>query len=435
MALHELYPEAPVFTAFVDFAALGSHADRFANWDLRTTWLSRVPLITKLYSPLRLLAPWAFRSLDLSIFDVVISSSNAYHAKSVRVPNGKHICYCHTPPRSLWGYTTQTNWQKRWWTRVPGELINHFLRVVDVVAAQEVDVFLANSTETQRRITKFYRRDSQVVYPPVGLERQVEVENEKGKGEKQQQTATPHSSHPTPQSSPPYFLYVNRLAWAKHPELAVQACSKLQIPLKVVGTGALLPALQAKAGPSIEFLGTVPDEQLVELYRGAEALLYPVEDEDFGIVPVEAMQQGCPVIAHYSGGPRETVVGVENQVKGQGEKGKGEKQQQTVNSNQLKVDSSQEKGVGSSSYRVAQETSTTHQAPASSHSPHPTLKSSPTGLFFTDLSVVGLQSALKDFQRHRFDRAAIGRYAQSQFGHHRFAAKIDNIVMTSFQQK
>lgn len=285
IALHDLFPEAPVYTAFVNRRAMGKHWQLFADWDIRTTWMARLPGITKLFSPLRFLADTAFADLDLSEFDIVISSSNAYMAKAVQVPNGKHFCYCHTPPRALYGYSTKSNWRQRWWTRWGGEILNHYMRMVDYRVAQQVDQFIANSKETQRRIEKFYRRDSVVVYPPV-----------------QVPAAVPSSTKRD------YYLYVNRLALAKHPELAVQAATQLKLPLKVAGTGPMLEQLKLMAGPTVEFLGSVTDQALGELYAGAKALLYPVEDEDFGIVPVEAMGYGVPVIAHNSGGPRETIV-------------------------------------------------------------------------------------------------------------------------------
>jgi len=284
-ALHELYPQAPVFTAFVDRARLGIHWQRFATWDIRTTWLTKIPGYKLLYSPLRIWAPNYFKALDLSAYDVVISSSNAYFAKAVRVPHGKHICYCHTPARSLYGYTTTNHWQANPLTRVCGGLINHYLRVVDYYVAQDVDFFIANSRETARRIEKFYRRDSTIIYPPVHVPNQPPSTNKRS-----------------------YYLYVNRLALAKHPELAVQVCTEQKLSLKVVGEGSMLAGLRALAGPTIEFCRAVSDGELNQLYAGAKALLYPVEDEDFGIVPVEAMAHGVPVIAHDSGGPRETII-------------------------------------------------------------------------------------------------------------------------------
>lgn len=291
-ALHELYPDAPVYVGFVDWNSLGIHAERFKDWEIRETWIRRLPFYKKLYSPFRIFAPKAFASLDLSAYDVVISSSNAYFAKAVHVPNGKHLCYCHTPPRALYGYSTMSNWKANPVTRVIGAIMNHFLRVVDFNVAQKVDVFIANSQETARRIEKFYRRHSTVINPPVAMA----------------DWTAQQAIRPTPLVERQYFLYVNRLALAKHPELAVQACSQLGVPLKVVGEGKMLARLKELAGPTIEFLGGVDDEALRELYAGAKALLYPVEDEDFGIVPVEAMAFGTPVIAHNSGGPRETVI-------------------------------------------------------------------------------------------------------------------------------
>lgn len=295
-ALHQLYPDAPLYVAFTDPAAMGAHWSRFADWQIHQSWLARVPLIRRLFSPLRLLAPAAFASLDLSAYDVVISSSNAYFAKAVRVkPPAVHLCYCHTPPRSLYGYSTMTDWEKNKVTKLFGTLINHVCRVVDARLVPGVDVFIANSQEVQRRIWKFYRREAVVIHPPVRVPAQLPARP------RRTGTAAPSG----------YFLYVNRLAFAKHPELAVQAATQLQLPLKVVGSGKILPQLQAMAGPTVEFLGSVGDDQLAQLYAGARALLYPVEDEDFGIVPVEAMGYGVPVIAHRSGGPVETIVDLE----------------------------------------------------------------------------------------------------------------------------
>ena len=284
-ALHELFPEAPVYVAFKNEAALGRHWERFKDWNIKESWLTKIPFYKQLFSPLRIFAANYFSAFDLAGYDVVISSSNAYLAKAVRVPNGVHICYCHTPPRALYGYSTMSNWKANPITRLVGTLINHYLRVVDVKVAQQVDFFIANSEETAKRITKFYRRDSQIIYPPVNVPAQA-PRNLAGE----------------------YYLYVNRLALAKHPEIAVQAATELQLPLKVVGTGTMMEKLKRLAGPTVEFLGAVSDEQLNELYADAKALLYPVEDEDFGIVPVEAMGHGVPVIAHRSGGPQETII-------------------------------------------------------------------------------------------------------------------------------
>ncbi len=293
-ALHQLYPEAPVYVAFVDWGALGDHAQRFRSWDIHETWMAHIPFIKKLYSPLRVIADKAFASLDLSAYDVVISSSNAYFAKAVRAPHGIHICYCHTPPRSLYGYTTMTNWKANPVTHFFGTLINHYCRVIDFYMAQKVTYFIANSKETARRITKFYRRDSTVIYPPVELPSLSVIPAKAG--------IQKNSVHQG------YYLYVNRLSFSKHPEIAVAAANKLQLSLKVVGTGAMLSGLRELAGPTVDFLGSISDEELAAVYSGAIALVYPVADEDFGIVPVEAMQYGLPVIAHRSGGPMETII-------------------------------------------------------------------------------------------------------------------------------
>jgi glycosyltransferase involved in cell wall biosynthesis len=297
VALHDIFPDAPLYTAFVDRQALGSHWARFSGWVIHESWLTRIPGYRRWYSPLRIWAVSYFRSFDFSEYDVVISSSNAYFAKAVRVPaSAVHLCYCHTPARSLYGYATTHTLHGSRFLKMIGSLINHILRVQDVRIAQDVDVFIANSQETQRRIAKFYRRGSIVIPPPVGWQ-QAES------GDAASKAISPPDTAPKE-----YYLYVNRLEYAKHPELAVAACTELELPLIVVGRGSLESKLKAMAGPTVRFVGAVDDVELQQWYSGATALLYPVEDEDFGIVPVEAMQAGVPVIAHRSGGPLETIT-------------------------------------------------------------------------------------------------------------------------------
>lgn len=286
-AMHEMWPEAPIYTAFLDKKGLGSHWKRMKSWDIRTSWGQRIPGLRQLQSPLRFLAPSYFWHFDLSKYEVVISSTNAYFAKAVNVSKGVHICYCHTPARSLYGYPTRMNWKNNFFVYVYGSLINHYLRMVDWRVAQKVDYFVANSREVQGRIRKFYRRESKVIYPPVKLannkERNVISKNN-------------------------YYLYVGKLAVAKHVDLAVMACRKLKRRLLVVGSGRELRELGKISSNKTKFLGNVDDGELSKLYAGCKAVIFPAEEEDFGIVPVEAMSFGKPVIAHRSGGVIETVI-------------------------------------------------------------------------------------------------------------------------------
>jgi hypothetical protein len=228
-AMHEIWPDAPIYTAFVDYNKLGPHAERIKKWDIRTSWVQKVWPVKKLHSPLRFITPWVWRYFDFSEYDVVITSSAWYIPRGIithrsassavfvqkqvlrqlarmrlmldrtlpilglqsplsrsRLADSAkvfsqttaelaerkpiHICYMHTPPRHLYGYETASKWKKYWLVRVYGELINHFLRIYDYNTARRVDFFIANSKETQRRINKFYRRESTVIYPPVETE-------------------------------------------------------------------------------------------------------------------------------------------------------------------------------------------------------------------------------------------------------------------------
>ncbi len=284
-AIHEIYPEAPLYTAFYNPAGLGPHKERFKNWEIHTSRGKFLPFWKRLMSPYRILAPWMFGGFDLAKYDVIISSTSTYFANTIKTKKGQVlISYCHTPPRYLYGYPTATDWKKYWWGRVAGETANFFLRMMDFDTAQKVDYFVANSKETQRRIQKFYRKDSTVIYPPVDVDGAVEPQ----KGE--------------------YFLVVSRLDLAKRIDLAIEACNRLKLPLKIIGQGKQEEYLKSIVGKTVEFVGEASDEEKWKAYSQAKALIFTARHEDFGIVPLEAMAAGKPVIALREGGVMESVV-------------------------------------------------------------------------------------------------------------------------------
>ncbi len=324
LALSEIWPDAPIYTAFY---REGSTAyERFKKKKIVTSWAQNVPFFaSKLHSPLRFLAPLIWNSFsakggsssgrDFSKFDVVISSSSwyvtkgfggsgrrpdlsrsKYRGQGLALAKPLEICYCHTPPRYLYGYPTAHS-QKHPLVKVYAAIVNHFMRVYDFEAAQRVDWFIANSCEVQSRIKKFYRRDSTVIYPPVevsSFQRPETRDQVKKTGRGKLETG--------------YFLVVSRLVGAKNVDLAVEVCSNLKLNLKVVGTGRERGKLESMAGETVEFVGDVDDDKLVGLYQNCRALIFPASQEDFGIVPVEAMAAGKPVIALAEGGVLESVI-------------------------------------------------------------------------------------------------------------------------------
>ena len=170
--LCELYPDAPIYTAFYKKNSLGWK--HFKNRKIFASWAQNIPFFaTRLHSPLRFLAPWIWGSFDFSKYDVVITSASWYITKGViksKDTKTIEICYCHTPPRWLYGYRTSVEWQRFWPIKLYGMMVGHFMRMYDFQAAQRVDYFIANSEEVAARIKKFYRRDAKVIYPPVSLE-------------------------------------------------------------------------------------------------------------------------------------------------------------------------------------------------------------------------------------------------------------------------
>ncbi len=315
-ALHEIFPDAPVFTSVYMPSFLGPHRERFKSWDIRTSFLQYIPFKQKLISPFRLLSPWVFRQFDLSGYDlVIVSATGAYFPNAVRkklnnlelkTKNDKEaiiICYCHTPPRYLYGYATARDWKRHRIFAILGGIVNHFLRMVDFEVSKNVDYYIANSEEVASRIEKFYRRKAAVIYPPVEIVNSKQIQNLKSEIQNIK-----------------YYLTGGRLARAKHTDLIIQVCEELGIPLKVFGRGfggyesKVFKSSSRKSSSlqvfksKVEFLGEVSDEEKFELMRNARVFIFAGEDEDFGIVPVEAMGAGTPVIAYKSGGVRETVV-------------------------------------------------------------------------------------------------------------------------------
>jgi glycosyltransferase involved in cell wall biosynthesis len=282
-AFQAIWPEAPTFTLRYDPATMGQ---AFGHKDIRTSFLERIPLARRKFRWLLPLMPMATESYDLSGFDVVISNSSAFSKGVITSPHAIHICYCHTPTRYLWSdsgsYVEELRAPKFVKSLLPWLL--HKLRTWDQLAADRVDHFIANSETVERRIQKYYRRDAQVIYPPVDIDRFAISAGPKN-----------------------YFLTGGRLVAYKRFDIVVDAFTKLGKPLKIFGNGPELADLKRRAGKNIEFVGRVSDDERARLFANAIAFINP-QEEDFGITPVESMASGRPVIAYRRGGALETVI-------------------------------------------------------------------------------------------------------------------------------
>lgn len=298
--LGDIFPEADIYTTLYHPASFGPHRSRLTKkWRgrIHQSFFKYIPFAHKLISPLRFISPLAFRSFDFSRYDLVITSATgAYFPNSLNKKTAKLICYCHTPPRYLYGLVTARQLDSFFYrlVNVPLQFVLHFYRLFDFTYAQNVDQYIANSATTAARIQKFYRRDSVVINPPVDLPI----------------LKSPPSSRGDTHRVGGFFLTGGRLAFAKRYDIAIQACNRLKLPLKVFGRdfAGFEAKLKNISGPTVEFLGEISNEKRYQLMSEAKAFIFCSDNEDFGIIPVEAMSAGCPVIGYKSGGVTETVV-------------------------------------------------------------------------------------------------------------------------------
>lgn len=275
-----MFPGAPVFTSLYNPARLPAEMH---GWDVRTSFLQRIPFAKERYQTFMPLMPLAFESFDFREFDLVITTNHACAKGIITRPGTLNLCYCYTPCRYIWDlYQDYTEDHPLRPLIAP---VAHWLRMWDRLAADRVDHFVAISQEVAGRIWKHYRRESEVIYPPVSVDRFV----------------------PTGKPPEDFYLVVSRLVAYKRVDLAIDACNRLGRRLVIVGDGPERARLESKAGSKVTFLGRRSDEEIADLYARCRALLFPGH-EDFGITPVEAQSAGRPVIAYAKGGALETVI-------------------------------------------------------------------------------------------------------------------------------
>ena len=281
--LCEMFPDADIFTHVVDRSKL---SDTLNRHKIETTFISKLPFATSQYQKYLPFMPRALEELDLTGYDLVISSESGPAKGVITSPDAFHLCYCHSPMRYIWDLYPHYYGSAGFLARQVFPGIAHRLRTWDVTSAARVDQFVANSNFVARRIRKFYRRDSEVVFPPVAVSEFAKA-----------RTDAPGD----------FYLAAGELVGYKRFDLVVDAFTKLGKPLIVVGDGEQKKDLERRAGPNVEFAGRVGFSELKQHFGACKALVFPGE-EDFGMIPVEVMAAGRPVIAYGKGGALDTVA-------------------------------------------------------------------------------------------------------------------------------
>ncbi|EKD46930.1 MAG: hypothetical protein ACD_67C00013G0004 [uncultured bacterium] len=276
--LCELYPYAPIYTILHNKEAMHGV---FEDKRIYTSYLQKFPFAQKWHRIFPLLMPPAIEQFDFSKYDVVVSDSSSYAKGIITNPDTLHICYMHTPMRYAWD-DCQKYTQDFYFPRFIKKFIPfamNYIRIWDKVSADRVDTFIANSNFVARRIRKYYHKDSIVIHPPVD---------------------TKSFSIRKSQTDEKYFLMVGRLIAYKRHDIAIKAFNELKLPLKIIGRGPEIERLKKISGPTIEFLSRVDDEELKQYYADCQAVVFP-QEEDFGIVAIEALASGKPLIAFRGG--------------------------------------------------------------------------------------------------------------------------------------
>jgi glycosyltransferase involved in cell wall biosynthesis len=282
-ALCEMYPQADIFThVYVPEMV----SDTIRRHRVIPTFINALPRAATMYKTYLPLMPLALEQLDLRGYDLVISSESG-PAKGVIAPSDTvHVCYCHTPMRYIWNMYHDYRSSAGWVARLMMPPLTHYLRMWDVTSAARVDSFVANSATVARRIHRYYGASSVVIHPPVD---------------------TGAFSPAPPSELGDYYLMAGELVSYKRPDLAVRAFNEMKLKLVVIGGGDMLAEIRRLAGPTVTVLGPQAFEVLKQHYARCRALIFPGE-EDFGMVPVEAMASGRPVVAFGKGGATETVA-------------------------------------------------------------------------------------------------------------------------------
>ncbi len=281
-AMYEAFPKAKIYTTLFNKSKMKD----LSNIDIKTSYLQKLPFAKRYHRPFIFQMPHAIETLDLSDYDIVLSSSHSIAKGVITKVETLHICYCHTPMRYCWD--DWQNYINQW--NIPKFAKNiifkkiHKLRIWDRVAADRVDYYLANSRCVSKRIKKYYKRDSKVIAPPVDITKYKPIKN----------------------PSEDYFLSAGRLVPFKKFDLIVKAFNDLGTKLKIAGTGPELSNLKKLAKKNVEVLGFVSDKELEKLYQNCKAFIF-AHTEDAGITPLESMSCGRPVIAYRKGGAKETV--------------------------------------------------------------------------------------------------------------------------------
>lgn len=280
-AMHQSYPQAPLFTLVHDKRVV---ADFFDTLPINTSFIQNMPFSRTRLRWYLALMPAAIESFDLSRYDVVLSSASAFAKGAIAQAAAVHICYCHTPTRYLWS-DSHSYLKEVGGGRIIGKILPFVLqrlRMWDYVAAQRVDHFIANSRFVAKRIKRYYNRDATVIYPPVDV----------------------HNYPNLPKLN--YFILVSRLRPYKKVAIAIRAFNRLNMPLVIVGDGEERKALERIAAPNIHFTGNVSERAKKRLLAASAGFIHP-QEEDLGISAIEAMAGGTPVVAYAKGGALETV--------------------------------------------------------------------------------------------------------------------------------